>query len=164
MQHGNRRMLIFRDGGSRWTRRGAPWRLRFERHHKHRDGFDLGNAWKINSVENVVMHLKTTRLSGRACTIASGGDARRTKRRRNRDWNPNFFSIESCTKLWYHLLANNAKTRSNTRHDFYVENPCGKKPQAPTDDLHYERELQRREYNEPSRPSVRLTRCIYMVD
>jgi hypothetical protein len=26
------------------------------------------------------------------------------------------------------------------------------------------RELQRREYNEPSRSSVWLTRCIYMVD
>jgi hypothetical protein len=58
--------------------------------------------------------------------------------RANRERNPKFFSIESRTKLWYHLLANNAKTRSNTRHDFYVENPCGKKPRAPTDDLHYD--------------------------
>ena len=26
------------------------------------------------------------------------------------------------------------------RHDFYVENPCGKKPRAPTGDLHYNEE------------------------
>jgi hypothetical protein len=52
--------------------------------------------------------------------------------------NPKFFLIESRTKLWYHLLANNVKTRSNTRHDFYVENPCGKKPRAQIGDLHYD--------------------------
>ena len=28
------------------------------------------------------------------------------------------------------------KTRLNTRHDFYVKNPCGKKPRAPIGDLH----------------------------
>ena len=26
------------------------------------------------------------------------------------------------------------------RHDFYVENPCGKKPRAPTGDIHYNEE------------------------
>ena len=38
------------------------------------------------------------------------------------------------------MLANNAKIRSNTRHDFYMENLCGKKPWAPTGDLHYNEE------------------------
>ena len=38
------------------------------------------------------------------------------------------------------LIANNAKTRLNTRQDFNVENPCGKKPRAPTGDLHYNEE------------------------
>jgi hypothetical protein len=76
---------------------------------------------------------------------------------------PNFFSIESRTKLWYHLLASNAKTRSNTRHDFYVENPCGKNHGRQSAIFTIMRELQRMEYNEPSHSSVWLTRCIYMV-
>ena len=38
------------------------------------------------------------------------------------------------------FIANNVKTRLNTRHDFYVENPCGKKPRAPTGDLHCNKE------------------------
>jgi hypothetical protein len=54
-------------------------------------------------------------------------DPRRTIRRRRRwDRNPNFFSIQSRNKIWCHLLANNAKTRSNKRHDFYVEKLYGK--------------------------------------
>jgi hypothetical protein len=48
------------------------------------------------------------------------------------------FLIESRTKLWYHLLANNVKTRSNRRHVFYVENPWGKKTRAQIGDLHYD--------------------------
>jgi hypothetical protein len=35
-------------------------------------------------------------------------------------------------------LSNNVKTRSNKRHNFYVENPCGKKLRAPIGDLHYD--------------------------
>jgi hypothetical protein len=41
-------------------------------------------------------------------------------------------------EIYLYLLTNNAKTRSNTRHDFYVENPCGKKPRAPIGGLHYD--------------------------
>jgi hypothetical protein len=44
----------------------------------------------------------------------------------------------------------NAKTRSNTRHGFYVENPCGKKSQRQSAIFTMMRELQRTEYNEPS--------------
>jgi hypothetical protein len=36
------------------------------------------------------------------------------------------------------LLANNAKTRSNTRHKFYMGNPSGEKPRASIGYLHYD--------------------------
>ena len=55
----------------------------------------------------------------------------------------------------YRMLANNAKTRSNTRHNFYVENPYGKKPRAPTGDLHYNDES----YNAGNTMSRQLFPC-----
>jgi hypothetical protein len=93
------------------------------------------------------------------------------QRRRSRDSNPNFFNQISYQAL-NHLLANNVKTRSNTRHDFYVENSCGKKLRAPIDDLRYDERVKTQGIqwalslfrDEPFRSSVRLTRCIYMVD
>jgi hypothetical protein len=35
------------------------------------------------------------------------------------------------------LLVNNANKDRTQDTDFYVKNPCGKKPRAPTGDLHY---------------------------
>jgi hypothetical protein len=110
------------------------------------------------------MHLCLDSTSGAPRGDVWKGTARGTRRgerrRRRRDLNPIFFNRISRTKLRYHLLANNPKTRSNTRHEFYVENPCGNKPQASIGDLHYDERVTTQEYNELSCSSVRLTRCM----
>jgi hypothetical protein len=65
----------------------------------------------------------------------------------------------------YQWLANNVNKDRAWDTDFYIENPYGKKPWAPTGDLHYtKRVYKRRKYNESSALPVWLTRCIYRTD
>jgi hypothetical protein len=62
------------------------------------------------------------------------------------------------------VLGNNAKIRSNTRHNFYVEYPCGKNHGRQSAIFIMIRELQRREY----KWALLLFPCglqnVYMVD
>jgi hypothetical protein len=71
---------------------------------------------------------------------------------------------EAQQRELYVLLANNAK-QDRTRDTILTwKTLAGKNHGRQSAIFTMMRELQRMEYNEPSRSSVRLTRCIYMVD
>jgi hypothetical protein len=90
---------------------GLSWRCRESGFHSRKFGsFQLEKRHRKNS-------MFADRVKGYKCIIIKN---------------------EAQQRELYVLSANNAKTRSNTRHDFDVENPCGKKTRAPIGNLHYD--------------------------